>query len=155
MPVAEMLVNKQPSVAITIQKEYSYFSGINLSFLTHRNQSDYSQCINLHPSNTPGQLQHLELIIDLVVDPLWGGQGGAGCHLPLWGNRAVGLRVDSGGALGGSAPETLGSGPLLHFHLEASVWLKSYSTWKAQSTEHTISDLRLIRHRPVSMSAER
>lgn len=32
MPVTERRVDKQPSVAITIQIEYSYFSGTNLSF---------------------------------------------------------------------------------------------------------------------------
>lgn len=68
----------------------------------------------------------------------------------------VGLRsaVDSGGTLGGSAPETLRC-PLVHFHLEASVWLKSCSTWKTQSSERRISDPRFIQHRPVSMSVER
>lgn len=75
------VVEKQPSVAITIQKEHCYFSGINLSFLTHGNQSDCPQCINLHPSHTPGQLQHLELIIDPAV-ALWGRQGGP--ENPQW-----------------------------------------------------------------------
>ncbi len=70
------------------------------------------------------------------------------------GCRAVGVQVDSGGALGGSAPETLRC-PLVHFHLEASVWLKSYSTRKAQSSEYRVSDPRFIQHRPVSMSVER
>lgn len=37
MPVTEMLVDKQSNVAITIQIEYSYFSGTNLSFLTYGN----------------------------------------------------------------------------------------------------------------------
>lgn len=81
--MAEMRVDKQPSVAITIQKEYSYFSGINLSFLTHGNQSDCSQCINLHPSHTAGQLQHFELIIDPVV-VLRGGQRGPESRRPRW-----------------------------------------------------------------------
>lgn len=67
LEVAEMLVDKQPSVANTIQKEYSYFSGINISILTHENQSDCSQCVNIHPLLMPGQLQYLELIIDPVV----------------------------------------------------------------------------------------
>lgn len=44
MPVVVIHADKQPSVAITIQTEYSYFSAIHLSFLTHGNQSDCSQC---------------------------------------------------------------------------------------------------------------
>ncbi len=70
MPVPEMLVDKQPSVAITIQKEYSYSFGLNLSFVTYRNQSDCLRCINLYPSHTSSWRQHLEIIIDPVA-ALW------------------------------------------------------------------------------------
>lgn len=64
MPVVVIHADKQPSVAITIQTEYSYFSAINLSFLTHGNQSDCSQCINRQPSHTAVMLWHFKLIID-------------------------------------------------------------------------------------------
>lgn len=87
MPVAEMPVDKQPSVAITIQKGYSYFSAINSSLLTHGSQSACSQRINLHPSHTPGRLQRSELIIDRAAAPR-GGQG----DLPQW----DGVRAECG-----------------------------------------------------------
>ena len=108
--MAEMPVDKQPSVTITIQKEYSYFSGVNLSFLTHWNQPDRPRCINLHPSHRL-ELQHCELIIDPA---LRGGQGGAGggageASSSSVGQRAARARVDPGAAAGGRAPETLWS----------------------------------------------
>lgn len=81
--MAETPVDKQPSVAITIQKEYSYFSAINLSCLTDGNTSDCSKCINLHPSHIPGRLQHFELIIDPAA-ALWGGQRDPGSRPPRW-----------------------------------------------------------------------
>lgn len=149
MPVAEMRVDKQPSVAVTIQKEHSYFSGINLSFLTNGNQSDCSQCMYRHCSHTQRKLHYFALGTDPVV-AAGGGQGSLETHLPL----GAAVQVNAGGALGGSAPETLRC-PLFHFHLEASVWLKSDSTRKAQSSEHRVSDPRFIQHRPVSMSVER
>lgn len=73
--MARMQVDKQPSAAITIQREYSYFSGINLSFLTRRNQPDCLRCINLH--TVQAELQHCQLIIDRVV----AGRGGRGALL--------------------------------------------------------------------------
>lgn len=149
MPVAEMHVAKLPSVAITIQKE---FSGINLSFLTYRNHSACPQCINLHPSHTPGLV--IVFWFNCWCSSSAGWSGKPGDSSSLVGCRAVVARVDSGGALGGSAPE-IQCCPLVHFHLEASVWLKSYSTREAQSSEHRGSDPRFIQHRPVSMSVER
>lgn len=50
------IVDEQPSAEITIQKGYSYYSGINLSFLTYGKQSGCSQCINLHHAHTLDQL---------------------------------------------------------------------------------------------------
>ena len=149
MPVAEMPVDKQPSVAITIQKGYSYFSAINSSLLTHGSQSACSQRINLHPSHTPGRLRHSELIIDPAGAP-WRGRG----DLPQW----DAVRPECGSI----QVELLVA--VLQKHC-AALW--STSTWKhlsgwspaphgkTQSSERRISDPRFIQHRPVSMSVER
>lgn len=83
VPVVEMLVDEQPSAEITIQKEYSYFSGINLSFLTYGKQSGCSQCINLHHAHTPDRLEYFQLMIDPVV-ALWSDRGGSASRLPRW-----------------------------------------------------------------------
>lgn len=133
VPEAEML---EPS-AILLLKNNSYFSGFNLSFLTSRHQSDRSQCINLKLFMTQTAFRVLILVG-------WSARlGESSCSM---GCRAVGVWVDSGGTLGGSAPEILRCPPV-HFHLEASARI-------AQSSKRRVSDPHFIRHRPVSMTAE-
>lgn len=136
MPLTEILLNKQPTVAITIQIEFSYFSCTNLSFLTHRNSGPATEFwVNYWSSRSP--------------------VGWSGRPVVFLSGIPYGkVQVDSAGALGGSAPETLRC-PLVHFHLEASVWLKSYSTRKANSSEHRTSDPRFIQHRSLSMSEQK
>lgn len=97
MPVTERRVDKQPSVAITIQIECSYFSGTNLSFLTFGN--GFSPCIN------PRRPQHFELTIDPAGAPwFWSDRARRADRLS---GMPGGVWVSSGGALGGDAPETL------------------------------------------------
>lgn len=150
---AEMLVDKQPSVAITIQKEYSNFSGINLSFLTHGNQSDCSKCIHLHPSHTPGRLQRFDFIIDPAVAPR-GGRGDPESRP----RRRDGVQRERGSI----QVELLVAALQKHC---AALW--STSTWKHLSgwsptphgkpsranAESVIRDS--FNHRPVSMSVDR
>lgn len=63
MPVTERRVDKQPSVAITIQIEYSYFSGTNLSF-----SFSWHSGAAFHPARIPtihpGRLPRFQSTID-------------------------------------------------------------------------------------------
>lgn len=133
-------MDKQPSGAITIQEEYSYFSGINLSLLTYGDQSDCSRCINLPPSLTPCRLRSFDFIIDLVEalgaghsDPkasLSGGCRAAGVQLcsrwrPRWWRRSRNVALPSGPLPPGSI-------------CRAGVVLRSESS--AEQTESLIRD---------------
>lgn len=108
MPVTERRVDKQPSVAITIQIEYSYFSGTNLSFffLLLTFGSCFSPRKNPHHSTLAGNCVWSRLLIQRWAVRFGFWREARTFVGAQWDAVRKECRVNSGGALGGDAPET-------------------------------------------------
>lgn len=91
-PVTERRVDKQPSVAITIQIEYSYFSGTNLSFFF----SDIRELFFTPPESSPFTLAGYSVSSQILIQrwALWFGfwRGGQDSGPLSVGCRAEGVR---------------------------------------------------------------
>lgn len=155
-PVTGRRADRQPSVAITVQIQCSYFSGTTLSFFFFLT---FGRCFfsqpRENPHRSPGPAHGVPRC--LLIRQWSSGVGfwQVGGHRA---SRLLSASPPSGSSAGSVQVEP--SAPRLqkhsvfpvHFHLEASVWLKSHFPLKAQSSKHGGSDPRVIWHRPLSIS---
>lgn len=111
MPVTERRVDKQPSVAITIQIEYCYFSGTNSSFFFFFPSLTFGKLFFTPRESSPFTTGRPQLF---GVDYWSSGELRASAFDERPGQSSRSQReavrkerpVNSGGALGGGAPET-------------------------------------------------
>lgn len=104
-PVTERRVDKQPSVAITIQIEYSYFSGTNLSFFLTFG-SCFSPRKNPHHSPWPATAFPVNYWSSSEICGSASDEGARTVVCSQLDAVRKECGVNSGGALGGDAPET-------------------------------------------------